>query len=96
VLVAFHPEALAELQAVAARYEAEVPALGSAFVAEVRRAEGRLARFPLAGAPLRGETRRLLLRRFPHGLVYRAEPERVFILAVAHVRRRPGYWRSRR
>jgi toxin ParE1/3/4 len=33
--------------------------------------------------------------RFPFTLVYRLRGDEVEILAVAHARRRPGYWRSR-
>ena len=40
-------------------------------------------------------TQRVLLRRFPFFLVYRVRDERVEIVAVAHARRRPGYWRRR-
>ena len=41
-------------------------------------------------------TRACRLRRFPYRLVYVGEPTRVLVLAVAHDRRRPGYWRRRR
>jgi hypothetical protein len=27
--------------------------------------------------------------------LYRGEPERIYIVAVMHLHRRPGYWRSR-
>jgi hypothetical protein len=37
----------------------------------------------------------VLVPGFPYGLLYRAEPERIFVVAVAHVHRRPGYWRRR-
>jgi hypothetical protein len=36
-----------------------------------------------------------LLRRFPFGLVYRLGVEEVQVVAVAHLHRRPGYWKSR-
>lgn len=36
-----------------------------------------------------------LLRRYPFGVVYRIEPARILIIAVAHGHRRPGYWRGR-
>jgi len=35
------------------------------------------------------------MRRFPYSIVYRVETEKVFVLAVAHLRRRPLYWRDR-
>jgi plasmid stabilization system protein ParE len=36
-----------------------------------------------------------LLRRFPFRIVYTFDDEVVRIIAVAHLRRRPGYWSSR-
>ena len=40
-------------------------------------------------------TQQYLLRRFPYAVIYRARAERVLVVAVAHMRRRPGYWRGR-
>jgi len=39
--------------------------------------------------------RRYTLHQFPFSLVYRVEPSRTFVLAVAHGKRRPGYWLER-
>ena len=39
--------------------------------------------------------RRYTLHQFPFSLVYRVEASRTFVLAVAHGRRRPGYWMDR-
>jgi len=39
--------------------------------------------------------RRYTLHQFPFSIVYRVETSRVFVLAVAHGRRRPGYWKDR-
>jgi len=39
--------------------------------------------------------RRYTLHQFPFSIVYRVEPSRLFVLAVAHGRRRPGYWKDR-
>lgn len=36
------------------------------------------------------------VRRYPFCIFFRQEPVRILVLAVAHTRRRPGYWRSRR
>jgi hypothetical protein len=35
------------------------------------------------------------LHRYPFSIIYRIEVERVLIVAVAHERRRPGYWKTR-
>ncbi len=39
--------------------------------------------------------RRCLTHTFPCGILYTIEAESILILAVMHLRRRPGYWRSR-
>jgi toxin ParE1/3/4 len=40
-------------------------------------------------------TRRYLLKDFPFSIVYLDDPDAVKIVAVAHHKRRPGYWKSR-
>jgi len=53
------------------------------------------ARNAEAAAPYLADTRRYLLRRFPFFVVFREVDDRVQIVAVAHARRRPGYWLGR-
>lgn len=52
-----------------------------------------LASWPFVDEPYR----RYLMQRFPFGLIYRydAESNTVTIFAVAHLKRRPGYWTDR-
>jgi toxin ParE1/3/4 len=92
----FHPEAQAEFDAAADRYQRERHGLGAEFVAAVEAAVGRAAGTPLAGAPLAADVRRVFMRRFPYAVLYAPESNRLLVLAVAHLRRRPGYWRHRR
>jgi plasmid stabilization system protein ParE len=94
--VVFHPEAEAELIAAARFYETHRIGLGLDFISEIRRAADVLVANPRRGHRFSKRLRRLLIRRFPYGLVYREEPDTTFIVAVAHLRRRPGYWRQRR
>jgi len=42
------------------------------------------------------QARRILLRKFPYALVFLLLRSEIRVLALAHGRRRPGYWRSRR
>jgi len=37
-----------------------------------------------------------LVEKYPYALMYRVSGKDVLILAVAHQRRRPGYWKVRR
>lgn len=94
--VVFHPEAEVEFLAAAVFYEAQHRGLGVEFIAEVRRAARALQQHPELGHRFSRRLRRLLVQRFPYGLLYRVEAEDIFIVAVAHLSRRPGYWRRRR
>ena len=42
-----------------------------------------------------GNTRRALVARFPYQVVYRLRPTELIIVAIAHLKRRPGYWNNR-
>jgi hypothetical protein len=48
-------------------------------------------RFP--SAP--GGCRYCRLKRYPFRLVHREEADRIYVIAVAHAKRRPGYWHYR-
>lgn len=54
-----------------------------------------LAEMPLAGREQRTGVRGIPIRRFPFTVFYRTEASRVYVLAVAHQRREPGYWLER-
>ena len=88
-----------ELVATEAFYE-ERALLGGDFVAAVREAARRLAEhprlFPLArGVASQLGVRRCPLRRFPYALFFVERRDEFRVIAVAHDRRRPGYWRQR-
>ncbi len=93
--VEFHEEARAEFIEAALRYESQAPDLGQDFVTLVERTYTRLQDFPDIGRPFGRRIRRILVPRFPYALLYRATPDLILIVAVMHLRRRPGYWRSR-
>jgi plasmid stabilization system protein ParE len=92
----FHPEAEAELTDASLFYESRMPGLGKSFEAEVRRTILLLREFPDAGSPIGPSRRRVLVARFPYSVVYRRDPDAVVIVAIAHQRRRPSYWRLRK
>jgi hypothetical protein len=96
VKLILHPRALREVFRIAARYDRERQGLGTAFLDEVDAALARIRERPLSGQQLPLGERRILLNRFPHKIIYRPAADRVYVTAVAHPRRREGYWRSRR
>lgn len=88
-------EAEEELVAAAEFYASAMPRLGREFLAEVTRTCGLIAENPTAGSRLAPRIRRRLVRRFPYSVIYAEFSDTVLILAVAHQRRRPGYWQDR-
>ena len=91
----FHPEAADELNEAADVYEAKSPGLGARFIDEVDEGIDLLLEQPMLGSPWLEPARRWQLRSFPYTLAYRALDAELEILAVAHQRRRPGYWLGR-
>lgn len=91
----FHPEAESELAEAVSYYELRLAGLGRALAAEVERAVALIRERPEIGAPHGTGRRSLLLNRFPYRVVYRAATTGVLVVAIAHLRRRPGYWRRR-
>jgi len=91
----FHPEAEQELYEAASRYESEVPELGVRFANEVERVIRLLLEHPELGSRLDDELRHFVLRRYPFSVVYAVTSDVVYVLAIAHGYREPGYWRPR-
>ena len=83
--VEFHPEAQDEFISAAQFY----------FILTVDHTYERLLEFPASGSPFGRRLRRVLVPKFPYGLLYRVEPECIYVVAVMHLHRRPAYWRSR-
>ncbi|MBK9572434.1 MAG: type II toxin-antitoxin system RelE/ParE family toxin [Rhodoferax sp.] len=91
------PLALAELHDAAAFYTARASVeLGLAFVTEFERTAKLVLESPKLGAIYRGTRRRYLFRRFPYCIIYQVTAEELRVIAVAHQRRRPGYWSKRK
>ena len=89
------PGVVEELAEAMAHHEAERAGLGDRLFDAVEATFADLVTAPDLGAPweLDGTVRRQLVRRFPYVVFYRASEDVVIVLAVAHGKRRPGYWR---
>jgi plasmid stabilization system protein ParE len=92
---AFHPEAETEFQEAIDYYEGCQTGLGFDFALEVHAAVKNICDYPMAWPVLDGTIRRCLTNRFPYGVVYSHEGDEVYILAVMHLHREPGYWKHR-
>jgi plasmid stabilization system protein ParE len=82
VEITFLAGAEADLFAAWARYEGVSPGLGDRFEAEVRAGLARIVELPESVPVYAGEFRRLLVRRFEHGIFYRVHGARIVVTAV--------------
>jgi len=84
----FHPEARAEMRESFEFYEARLDGA-------VEQATERIVVHREAGTPLAGEFRKRIVQGFPFNIIYRVWEDYIYLVAVAHQHRRPGYWRER-
>ena len=93
--VEFHRLARRELFEASGFYHRETTGLGDVFLSAVGRVLSQLERFPDSGAPIRAGLRKAIVPRFPYNLIYANLTDEIYILAVAHQKRRPRYWVDR-
>jgi plasmid stabilization system protein ParE len=93
--VVFHPGASKDYAAAFAWYYARGTALASDFEREIDRGIRLVFRNPLRWPKFDDQRRRLVVRKFPYSIIYELHGNDVVILAVAHGKRRPNYWRER-
>lgn len=98
--VRFAPEAEAELKNAARWYERRNAGLGLTFLEAVDEVAGQILQWPQAGTiipSVKAErtARRRRVRRFPYHVVWVVTGDEIYVAAVAHNRRQPGYWSER-
>lgn len=93
--VRFHPAAAQEVESTYDWYAARSPEAADGFREELRRAVDAVAATPQTWPRLSNRARRYVFPRYPFSLVYILRDNVIEVVAVAHGRRRPGYWRSR-
>jgi plasmid stabilization system protein ParE len=94
--ITFHPEAEEELLEAKEWYGERSEVAAHAFVLEVDHALSSITEAPLRYPQGRRGEHRFVLDRFPYTVLYRVRSDDIFITAVAHQSRRPGYWRRRK
>jgi toxin ParE1/3/4 len=90
-----HPDARMDAIEAYAWYAERSASAADAFREELEIAGSAIQRSPESWAPYLFGTHRYLMKRFPFVVVYRTTAVRIEIVAVAHGRRRPGYWKRR-
>ncbi|MHB0961513.1 MAG: type II toxin-antitoxin system RelE/ParE family toxin [Pirellulaceae bacterium] len=90
-----HPEARMEALEAFDWYSQRSPQVANAFEEELRDAGRAIEHAPEMWASYLSGTHRYLMKRFPFVVIYRVITDRIEIVAIAHGRRKPGYWKRR-
>jgi toxin ParE1/3/4 len=95
--VVFHHDAEGEIDDAMANYESRRSGFGLVFLAEVQRVTQLIRQHPQRWAVYKNTVfRKCSLKRFPFAIYYLELDQCVWIAAVAHQKRKPGYWSQRR
>lgn len=95
-IIQVHPEAEQDILSSLNHYAGIDESLAADLEARIDRAIETVAQRPEIWPTYLHQTRRYLIKRFPFALIYREKEGIIQIVALAHHRRRPGYWRERR
>ncbi len=93
--VDFHPDATAELSESANWYAERGPSAARNFLVAVDIAIASIAADPKRFMRIDDQHQSCGVIKFPFQIVYRYISNRIEVIAVAHAKRRPGYWRDR-
>ena len=93
--VIFDPDARTEFLASVKYYEDCQHGLGNRFRLAIESATEKIQESPFRYRVLHAPFRRYLLQQFPFSLIYSIEPDHIRIIAVAHMKGKPGYWLER-
>ena len=91
----YHPEADNEIDEAYSWYAVRSVQAADGFFEELFPAVGNVRQHPRLFPPYLHGTRRPVLDRYPFSVVFRELPRKIEIVAVAHAKRRPGYWTKR-
>lgn len=94
-VVNFLPQAIEDIENARDWYSVRNEGAARAFLSEIDQAVTAIRDHPDAWPQFDHGTRRFLLRRFPFSVVYRVAASDLHVVAVAHARRRPGFWTNR-
>ena len=90
-----HSQAQEEINEAFDWYFKRSPGAAEAFLTEVGASMAQIAAHPQLYPPYTKNTRRRVLPEFPYSVIFQEKDDIILVVAVAHAKRRPGYWRKR-
>ncbi len=86
----FHPSVRIDMDDAYIWYETQNRGRGEEFLSSVQKVLGRIQNNPEMHERIYGDVRRCLTRRFPYGVFYRVDADRICIVAVCSTRKGSG------
>lgn len=93
--IIFHPDVAAEIKSAYGWYQGQAEGLGEDFLLELESAYHVIVKLPDTWPIFQKKLHRYLLRKFPFSVIYRLDMNIIYVIAVMHNSRKPGYWRTR-
>jgi plasmid stabilization system protein ParE len=92
----FHPDTLEEIKSSFDWYQEQVKGLGHDFIQELDEAFSSIQSLPSTWPKMGQFHRRFILSRFPYSVIYKnVDADKIFVVAIMHNHRKPGYWNER-
>jgi len=91
----FHPDVATEIKSSYEWYQYQTEGLGNDFISELESTYEAIVELPNTWPKFGKNCRRFLLNRFPFSVIYRQNNDSIFVVAVMHNSRKPGYWKRR-
>lgn len=93
--IVFHPDVSLEIKSSFEWYESLAKGLGEDFLTELEASYETVAEHPHTWPKFQFGFRRFVLSRFPFSVIYRLKNQTIFVIAIMHNNRKPGYWADR-
>ena len=93
--VKFFSEAEMEMRESSKYYESQQNDLGKRFLNSIENAIKHIQINPKIFQKVRKNIRRCQTKVFPYGIIFREQDDQIEIIAIIHLKRKPGYWKNR-
>lgn len=94
-MLKFHPDISFEIKSSYLWYQEQAEGLGEDFLEELDSAFLAIGELSHTWPLFHGDFRRFLLAKFPYAVIYLKNENDIYVVAVMHNSRKPGYWLSR-
>ena len=93
--IEFHPDVVKEIKSSYQWYQNQTDGLGLDYLSELESSFQTIRELPNTWPKFESGLRMYLLSKFPFSVIYQFNEQTVFVVAVMHNSRRPGYWNER-